>query len=292
MRYLGALLLVPMVGCSLPKATPPTTEFLVADGASTFWVKSGPAGVHARVSPLVLTRVGGKYYEVYVGEETRSYEDAVFTRQPIIRRDLLTGDSTVLFEDRQVETWEQQYLSRNPAARLLDPNEDGDAEVSYAATSEAEIIGVVGPYVLYTHRSLIETSEMEQADTARGIIDVRFGNTVAVSAIAHDTASLDDGGVASGAEVTWKHADHEVVARYDADRGQTKLVMRDARRHEWPLGYVRSRRPRIFWLDEPALEPQVRAAISDAFNGALSDDERVQLASRQNIRGSARTRAQ
>jgi hypothetical protein len=292
MRYLGALLLVPVVGCSMPSSTPPIGEFLVADGASTYWVTSGRTGVHARVSPLVLTRVGGKYYEVYVGEETRSYEDAVFTRQPIIRRDLMTGDSTVLFEDLQVERWERLYLSRHPAARLLDPDEDGDDEVAYAASSEADIIGVLGPYVLYTHRSLIETSEMERADTARGILDVRFGKQVQVSAIAHDAAVLDDGGIASGEEVRWKHAGYEVVARYDADRGQTKLVLRNPQRHEWPLGHIRSRRPRIFWLDQPMLEPAVRAAISDAFDGALSDDERVQLVSRQRILERARARRQ
>jgi hypothetical protein len=291
MRYLSPIL-VCMVGCSLPKATPPSTEFLVADGASTYWVKSGPVGVHARVSPLVLTRVSGRYYEVYVGEETRSYQDAVFTHEPIIRRDLLTGDSTVLFDDRQVEKWERLYLSRNPAARLLDPDEDGDEEVSYAASSEADIIGVLGPYVLYTHRSLIETSEMEQADTARGIVDVRFGRQVAPAALAQDRSALDDGGVAKGDDVIWKHGGFDVIARYDADRGQTKLTLRDARRNEWPLGHVRSRRPRIFWLDEPRLDARVRDAISEAFDDALSDDDHVQLASRQNIPGSARTRAQ
>ncbi|HEY8165065.1 MAG TPA: hypothetical protein VIF83_05865 [Gemmatimonadaceae bacterium] len=291
MRYLGVLLLVPVVGCSLPKATPPAGEFLVADGAATYWVTSGPAGVHARVSPLVLTRVGGKYYEVYVGEETRSYEDAVFTREPIIRRDLLTGDSTILFEDRQVDTWERVYLSNHPSARLLDPDENGDDQVAYAASSEADIVGVLGPYVLYTHRSLIETTEMEQADTARGIIDVRFGKPVAASVIAHDTAAIDDGGIASGHDVKWKHAGYEVVARYDAERGQTELVLRAGRR-EWPLGHIRSRRPRIFWLDEPRLEREVRDAISEAFDGAISDDERIQLVSRHGIRGLGRAHTQ
>jgi hypothetical protein len=292
MRYLGTLVLAAVAGCSSPSPAPPTAEFLVTDGGSTYWVKSAATGIHARVSPLILTRAGGRYYEVYVGEETRSYEDAVFTREPIIRRDLLTGDSAVLFEDGQVETWERQYLARNPAARLLDPDEDGEDQVSYAATSEADIVGVLGPYVLYTHRSLVETSDIEKADTARGIVDVRFGKPVAVSTIARDTAALEGGGIRDGHDVTWTHDGYEVVARYDTDRDQTKLLLRDARRHEWPLGYLRSRRPRVFWLDQPRLDARVRSAITEAFDGALSDDDRVQLASRNVTRGAAHTRAQ
>src|SRR5215210_196003 len=100
MRNLGWLILVPLAGCSLPEPRPPAAEFLVADGSSTYWVTSGAAGIHARVSPLILTRAGDKYYEVFVGESTRSYQDAIFSAEPIYRRDLVTGDTTVLWQDQ------------------------------------------------------------------------------------------------------------------------------------------------------------------------------------------------
>ena len=73
MRNHSWLLILPLMGCSLPSPSghPPRAEFLVADGGSTFWVMSGPQGIHARVSPLILTRAGGRYYEVFVGETTK-----------------------------------------------------------------------------------------------------------------------------------------------------------------------------------------------------------------------------
>lgn len=51
MRNHSWLLILPLMGCSLPSPHPPAAEFLVADGSSTFWVTSGPQGIHARVSP-------------------------------------------------------------------------------------------------------------------------------------------------------------------------------------------------------------------------------------------------
>ena len=116
MRIRYWLGVIPLVGCSWPAPRPPSAEFLVADASSTYWVKSGPAGIHARVSPLILTRAGGRYYEVFVGENTRSYEDAVFTAEPIYRRDLITGDSTLLWQDPRIDAWERVYLARHPSA--------------------------------------------------------------------------------------------------------------------------------------------------------------------------------
>jgi len=58
------------------------------------------------------------------------------------------------------------------------------------------------------------------------------------------------------------------------------MVIRDLNRREWTLGFVDSRVPRIFWLDEPRLDARVRTAIAHAFEGALSDEETSQLVSR------------
>lgn len=284
MRIRYWLGVIPLVGCSLPAPQPPSAEFLVADASSTYWVKSGPAGIHARVSPLILTRAGGRYYEVFVGENTRSYEDAVFTAEPIYRRDLITGDSTLLWQDAQIDAWEKVYLARHPSARLLDPDADGADDVSLSATGEADILGIVGPYVLYTHRSTLENDQSEQSDTARGVIDIRVGKPVAIADLAGDTAALSDGGIREGSVVRWKHSGYDVIARYDTTRSQTKVVLRDLRRHEWTLGFVNSPVPRIFWLDEPRADARVRTAIARAFEGAMSDEDNTQLVSRERSR--------
>src|SRR6476659_9485652 len=165
MRTRGWLILIALAGCRLPDPTPPAAEFLVADGSSTYWVTSNRSGIHARVSPLILARAGDHYYDVFVGESTRSYQDAIFSAEPIWRRDLVTGDTTLLGQDPKITAWESVYLSRNPSARLLDPDEGDEDAVSLSATAESDILGVIGPYVLYTHRSMIQNADIERAAT-------------------------------------------------------------------------------------------------------------------------------
>jgi len=280
MRKIGWLILIPLAACSLPEPRPPAGEFLVADGSSTYWVTSGQAGIHARVSPLILTRSRGRFYEVFVGESTRSYTDAIFSAEPIYRRDLVTGDTTILWQDSKINAWENVYLANNPAARLLDPDDENDDAVALSATGEADILGVVGQYVLYTHRSMIQNAEIEKADTARGIIDVGLGKDVSISALSRDTASITSGGVREKGVTRWRRKGYEVIARFDAERAQTEMILRDNRRRVWRLGYVNSPVPRIYWLDEPRIDARVRTAIAQAFEGAMSDEDLSQLASR------------
>ncbi|MEO7366936.1 MAG: hypothetical protein ABIZ36_03205 [Gemmatimonadaceae bacterium] len=265
----------------MPSPKPPAAEFLVADGSSTYWVRSGPNGVSSRTSPLILTTADNRFYEVYVDEVTRSYEDAIFTGEPIYSRDLLTGRKKVLFEDNKVTAWEKMYLTGNPQARLLDPDEDGSDDVSVAATGESDILGVAGPYVLYNRRITLEKSNFEQSDSSRGAVDVRSGETVPINALVRDSSVLGAGGLREGNIVRWRHGGYDVVARFDSDRAETLVALRDLRGHEWPLGYVDSRLPRIFWLDEPRVDPKVRTALAHAFEHATESDADEQFASRR-----------
>jgi hypothetical protein len=280
------------MGCQLPQAKPPTAEFLVADGGSTFWVKSGPAGIHARLSPLILTRAGNRFYQVYVGEQNRSYEDATFSAEPIYKRDLTTGDSTVILDDQKIKAWETVYRSRHPSAQPVDPDDVSEDGVELSATSESDIVGVLGPYVLYTHRWTIQNSETSRADTVRGILDVRLDHEVPLSALMHDSASINDGSETHNGVISWHHAHYDVMAKFDAGRNQSEMMIKDSRGHTWKLGYVNSRVPRIYWLDEPRVDARVRTAISEAFEDALSDDDLSQLASLTRSHSSAVTRAQ
>lgn len=271
------LLFLPLMGCSLPAPTPPSAEFLVADAGSTYWVRSGPRGINARTSPLILTSADNRFYEVYVGEETRSYEDAIFTREPIYSRELLSGRKKLLWEEGKVTAWEKSYLTANPEARLLDPDEDGDDDVSVAATGEAEILAVVGPYVLYDRHLTLEKENFEQSDSSRGAIDVRSGQAVPLEALVRDTAVLGAGAIRETNKVRWRHSGYDVIARWDDDRNESEVVLRDLRGHEWPLGYVGTRLPRIFWLDQPRVDPGLRRALLTAFDDARSDDYETQL---------------
>ena len=283
MKYPRWLILLPLVGCSLPAPTPPSAEFLLADAGSTYWVRSGPRGISARTSPLILTSANGRFYEVYVGEVTRSYDDALFTREPIYSRDLLTRRERLLWEEARVADWEKAYLSRNPDARLLDPDEGGD-DVNTAATAESDILAVVGPYILYDRRVLLERDDFQQTDSSRGAIDIRSGASVALASLVRDSSILGAGAVRERDEVRWRHSGYDVIARWDEERAESEVVLRDRRGHEWPLGYVTARLPRIFWLDEPRVDGRVRTALSAAFDDARADDIDTQLVTNTGVR--------
>jgi len=120
---------------------------------------------------------------------------------------------------------------------------------------------------------------MERADTARGVLDVRIAKAVSLASIVGDTASISGGGIREKDLTRWPHQGYDVIARFDSQRRQSEMLIRDAKHHLFKLGYVNSRAPRIFWLDEPRVDARVRTAISEAFEGALSDDELTQLVS-------------
>ena len=277
MRPLCWLLLLPLSACSLPSPQPPAAEFLIADAGSTYWVSSGPRGIDARTSPLILTSADNRFYEVYVDDVTRSYDDAVFIREPIYSRDLLTGNRKLLWDETRVATWEKSYLTANPHARLLAPDEDGADDVTVSGTAETDILAVVGPYVLYERRATLEKENFQQSDSSREAIDVRSGATIPLQAVVRDTSILGAGAVRDGSQVRWRHSGYEVVARWDQDRNESEVLLRDLRGHEWPLGYVASRLPRIFWLDQPRVDIKLRRALAGAFDDARQDDVDTQL---------------
>lgn len=253
----------------------------MADASTTYWVKSGPRGITARTSPLILTSADDRFYEVYVGEVTRSYEDALFTREAIYRRDLLTGDSKLIYDDSRISRWEMAYLSQNPDARLVEPDEEGTDEISVAAMGEADILAVAGPYVLYDVRSTLEREDFQQADSARGAIDIRSGEPIPLASLVRDTAILGAGGVREKDGVKWSHAGYQVLSRWDEERGESSVSLRDRRGREWQLGYVDTRLPRIFWLDTPQVEVGLRNALGQAFEEARAEDVETHLVIRR-----------
>jgi hypothetical protein len=273
----------------LPSPRPPAAEFLVADAASTYWVSSASGGIDARSSPLILTSADNRFYEVYVDEETRSYEDAIFSREPIYSRDLLSGRRKLLWDERRIAEWEKAYLTANPKAQLLSPDDEGSDDVSVSGSAESDILAVVGPYLLYERRATLEKENFEQSDSAREAIDVRTGATIPLQAVVRDTSILGAGVVRSGDEVTWHHSGYEVVARWDKERNESEVTLRDLRGNEWPLGYLASRLPRIFWLDQPRVDVRLRQALATAFDDARSSSLETQLVLRRGAEITKRT---
>ena len=85
-----------------PSAPPPRAEFLLSSADSTFWVATTSGASRVRGAPLVLARYDGKFFEVYGADDDRSYDDALLVGERLYRRDLITGDSAVVFADTTV----------------------------------------------------------------------------------------------------------------------------------------------------------------------------------------------
>src|SRR5689334_7560723 len=106
----------PSLRADLP---PPPAEFLVTAGDSTFWVTRADGKFRIRRAPLTVAKVDGRFYELYVADDDRSYFDALLVGQRIFRRDLLSGDSLQVFEDLRVSGIARAYAAAHPAEQPL-----------------------------------------------------------------------------------------------------------------------------------------------------------------------------
>src|SRR5438874_4222987 len=75
---------------------PPRAEFLVATQDSTFWISSNGKRMRARGAPLTLARYDGRFVELFLADDDRSFPDALLVGLRVYRRDLASGDSTVI----------------------------------------------------------------------------------------------------------------------------------------------------------------------------------------------------
>lgn len=213
-----------------PPAAPlgPRADFVVAAGDSSYWVTQGPAGVRVRASPLFLARWGGRLAEVYVVDDEHAFDDgAWFAAQRVYRRDLLTGDSTLIFADPAVPRRAARHAAAHPDARLLDPGEqadppdapdadgpeDGRPEDAPAAPNAEATVALAaahGPYLTFDQRTTVDGGGSQGAagpvgavggaafdaadvgswDVARRrVVDLRTGRAASLGALFGDGAA-------------------------------------------------------------------------------------------------------
>jgi hypothetical protein len=178
----GALLQF-VVACADRAANrPPRAEFIVAAGDSTYWVRSEPAGIKLRGSPLVLARLDGRFLELYVVDDDRSFENALFVGQRLYQRDLVSGDSTEIFRDTVVPRLADKYARAHPEARQLAPDEDTAEEPDVSATVEVGVLGVHGPFLSVEYH--VDTSGAGDESwhmTRHTVIDMRTGKQASLA---------------------------------------------------------------------------------------------------------------
>ena len=159
----------------------PRADFLVAAGDSTYWVENSGPGLKLRGSPMILARVDGRFVELYVVDEDRSFENAVFVGQRLFQRDLITGDSVEIFRDTVVPRLADAYERRNPEARLLEPDEDPVDEPAVSASAEVSVLGVHGPFLsIEYHVDTAGTGDDAWHMTRHMVIDLRTAQRVSL----------------------------------------------------------------------------------------------------------------
>jgi acyl-CoA hydrolase len=184
------ILLLVSAGCRPERAAPPHAELLVAAGDSTYWISTGPRGLHSRGSPIQLARFGGRFYEIYVVDDDRSYTDAEVVAQQVWRRDLITNDSALVFRDTTILGLERWYARAHPDDRRLDPDESLGDMPHVSATSRFDVLDQFGPFMSYDYSAdLIVTGGDEWHYARRGVLDLRDGGDASLATLFGDSVA-------------------------------------------------------------------------------------------------------
>ncbi len=163
---------------------PPAAEFILSAGDSSFWVTSLAGKVRMRGAPLQLARLDGRLYELYVADDDRSYEDAVLVGQRVYRRDLVSGDSVLVFQDTIVPKLARLYARLHPSDQPLSPDDTPNDEPLWTATSQLDLEGVAGPFVSFSLHTDVERDDEPLWHTSRrGVLDLRAGRPATLSAV-------------------------------------------------------------------------------------------------------------
>ena len=162
----------------------PAAEFLVAGADSTYWATSDASGVRLRGAPLTLASADGRFYELFVADDDRSFYDAVLVGQRLYRRDLLTGDSAVVFADSVVPRLARGYADAHPAEYPLSPDEEPSDDPALVANAEVGVVAVHGPFATYEYHTDVErVGAASRSVLRRGVLDWRTGHAVPLSAL-------------------------------------------------------------------------------------------------------------
>ncbi|HSA57808.1 MAG TPA: hypothetical protein VLE53_19000 [Gemmatimonadaceae bacterium] len=186
---LASALALAATACDRPVAhAPPTASFLIEAGDSTFWTVSRGGRTHVRRAPLLLAQLDGRFHELYVTDDDHSFFDAILVGQRVYRRDLLRGDSLAVFQDTTIAAIASVYAASHPNDRRLAPDEEAADDPANVATTDTEIVHVLGPFAVIEQHLDVELASGEDRHlTRRFVIDLRAGRPVALAELVPDS---------------------------------------------------------------------------------------------------------
>jgi len=131
---------------------------------------------------MVLAQLDGRFRELYVVDDDRSFENALFVGQRLFQRDLATGDSAEIFRDTLVASMAEAYARSHPDARRLAPDEEVGEEPSTTGTAEVSVLGVHGPFLsVEYHADTSGAGDDAWHMTRHEVVDLRTGKQASLS---------------------------------------------------------------------------------------------------------------
>ena len=190
-----------------------------------------------RGAPLTVARVENRFYELYAADDDHSYTSALLVGERLYRRDLITGDSVVVFSDTTVSHIADIYARTHPDERPLGPDDETDADPPTSATAELDVLDVFGPFVSYEYHVDVKLPRQQPWHTTRrGVLDLRTGKP---------TSLADLLGVATSARISDSARHLFETLRDSAVRAHRELSERDQsallaleRHHFDPAGFA------------------------------------------------------
>jgi hypothetical protein len=165
--------------------SPPAVDFVLAAGDSSFWVTSDHGTVRMRGAPLELARVDGRFYEIYVEDDDRSFEDAVLVGQRVYRRDLVSGDSLLVYQDTIVPRLASDYARLHPDDARVQPDDDTNDDPLWRATATVDLTDLHGPFLSYSLHVDVERDDASPWHASRrGVIDLSTGRPASLARVA------------------------------------------------------------------------------------------------------------
>ena len=206
---------------------PPKTDFIIEAGDSSYWVQTGPSGIRVRGVPMRIARVDGAFNELYIADDDNSYPDAIITGQNIFRRDLRTGDSSLVFKDTLVAGVARWYAERHPTEKPLGPDDDLPDEPQVNATSSLDLLGQYGRFLSISYNADIQLGASDDEKVARRlVVDLHSGARASVADIVGDkNASY----VLRKGETLFRQTLDSVLASHDQRAGAAAAAIGDFR---------------------------------------------------------------